>query len=132
MTVRTILETALNANAGGIDVAWENRNYVPTGGVPYQEAFLLYAQPENPTLGDNFFRENGIFQITLQYPQGAGPGVAETRALVLRGVFKRGQSFTDGTITVTIAKTAMISEGRLDGDRWSVPLKIPFFSNIFA
>jgi hypothetical protein len=83
-------------------------------------------------MGDGFYREQGIFQITLLYPLQAGTATAAARAQLIRTTFKRGLSMTSGTIKVKVMATPEISSGRVDGDRFSVPVKIRWQADIFA
>lgn len=128
--VRSALQTALNGMSPALATAWENVDYVPVTGTPYQAAYVLAAEPDNPTMGDAFYREQGIFQISLFYPIQVGTAAAEARAELIRTTFKRGTSFTSGTVTVQIEKTPEISPGRVDGDRWHIPVKIRWFAGI--
>lgn len=128
--VRIALETKLSAMSPALSTAWENSPYTPTVGTPYQMVWLLPAEPDNPTMGDDFYREMGIFQITLMYPLQTGPAAAMARAELIRTAFKRGTSMTSGTVTVIVDKTPEIGVGRIDGDRWAVPVKVPWHADI--
>ncbi len=131
-SIRIALETHLSNMANPISYAWENVPFTPVAGVPYASVFLLPATPANPTLGDAYYREQGIFQVTLRFPLQAGPKTAADKAEAIRTAFKRGTTLTSGTVKVIIDRTPEIGEGRVDGDRWSVPVKIRWFSSIFA
>jgi hypothetical protein len=133
---RSLLEIALASISPSIDTVWENTQYTPSVDKEYQETHLLLADPQNPTFSNPitspFTRENGIYQVTLKYPQGVGPNAAYLRAQLIRNTFFQGASFTSGLTTLIISRTPTIAPGRNDGDRWSVPVKIPFFANIFG
>jgi hypothetical protein len=131
-SIRVALETHLNTISPAIQYAYENVPFTPTTGVPYASVYLLPATPANPTMGDGYYREQGIFQITLRFPLQAGPKTAADRAEAIRTAFKRGTTLTYNSVNVIIDRTPEISEGRVDGDRWSVPVKIRWFSSIFA
>ena len=141
VSVRAALETKLNGMTPAIATVWENIPYTPIAGTPYQQAWLLPATPDNPTLGDNFYREIGIFQITLMYPLQVGTATAADRAELIRTQFKRGTSIAfddilnfdgvgnlDAIVIVRISHTPEISAGRVDGDRWHLPCKIQWFA----
>lgn len=148
--VRKALETRLNAMASGLATAWQNASFTPTAGVPYQQVHLIFAPPENPAYG-NYYREVGVFQVSLMYPQGTGPAAADARAQAIRDWFARGttiQAFPAGPsmvldfltqtyqvdpgIDVIIQRTPAIADGFPDGDRWRVPISIPFFASVNA
>ena len=132
MTIRAALETRLVAMAPLLATQWENAAFVPVACTPYQAVSLLMATPQNPTLGDGFFRELGFLQVTLRYPQNAGAGAAGAQAQAIRAWFPRGLSLTAGGVSVTVSGTVDIQPGSIDGDRYAVPVRIPFFANIFA
>ena len=129
VVVRAALQTKLNGMAA-LATAWENVGYTPVAGVPYQAAYVMPAIPDNPTFGDDYYQEQGIFQISLFYPLQVGTAVAEARAQLIRSTFKRGTSMTSGAVTVRIDKTPEIGAGRVDGDRWHIPVKIRWFAGI--
>jgi len=128
--VRSALQTKLNAMSPAIAYAWQNVDYTPVVGIPYAAAYVLPAEPENPTMGDGFYREQGIFQISLFYPLQVGTAVAEARAELIRTTFKRGTSMTSGTVTVRVNRTPEIGQGRVDGDRWHIPCKVSWYAGI--
>lgn len=130
VSVRAALETKLNAMTPSLATSWENLPYTPVAGTPYQAAYVIPATPDNATMGDAYYREQGIFQVSLFYPLQAGAGVAAARAQLIRTAFKRGTSMTSGSVTVRIDKTPEIGQGRVDGDRWHVPVKIRWFAGI--
>jgi len=132
VTIRSLLEQRLNGITPAISYAWENSPFTPVNGIPYAKIFLLSSTPENPTLGDGFYRENGIFQVSLLYPLSVGSSTAATRAELIRTTFKRGTSMISGNITVRIPKTPKIAQGVVDTDRWHVPVSIPFFVDIIS
>lgn len=129
-SIRKALEVALSTLSPAMPTAWQNVHFLPTNNVAYQAAHVLLAKPDNPTMGDRFRREQGIFQIDLKYPQGAGSADIETRAEMLKTLFARGSCFIQDGVAVTIEGTPEVSPGRADGDRWVVPVKVRFYANI--
>ena len=129
-TIRAALESALASLAPPIDTAWQNTPYAPVTGRPYQAAYLLPVEPNNHSMGDGARQERGIFQVSLLYPPGQGTAATGARAEMIAALFKRGASFTKGDVTVQIERTPEIADGREDGDRWMVPVKIRYFCNL--
>jgi hypothetical protein len=130
--IRAALETKLGTISPVLSTAYENVAFTPVAGVPYQECYTLRATPENSTLGDGFYKELGIFQVSLKYPQGVGPSTAEARAILIRAAFKRGTVLTSGTTKVLVTATPEIGAGRVDGDRWAVIVKVRWSAGIIA
>lgn len=129
MSERGALETRLKALDPTFPTAWENASYTPTTGTPYQQVTLMRATPENPVQGIGF-REQGFLQVSLYYPLNKGPGDAEAKAKALRDWFPKKLSLVHGGITVTINAAAEIATGFKDGDRWVVPVRIPFHTKL--
>lgn len=123
--VRSALETALSAMMPALDTAWENDDYVPVEGTPYQQVTLLRGTPSNPEMGPGIL-ETGIFQVNLFFPKNAGPAAAEARAELIRSLFPYGASFTKNGVTVNIMQTPEIGVARPDDDRFMVPVKTRF------
>lgn len=104
--------------------AFENAPYTPVTGTAFQIATLLVAEPDNQTVGDAHYQEQGIFQITLMYPLQVGTATVMARAELIRTTFKRGNTFTSGGVRVVVTKTPEVSAGRIDGYYFSVPVRI--------
>jgi hypothetical protein len=127
--IRSALQVALNSITPALSTAWENASFNPVNGVPYQKVNLLFAQPENPEYGSSYV-ELGIFQVTLMYPLSAGTAAADERSEILMDTFKRGSSFSAGGYKIIIDRTPEVMGGMRDGDRWAVPVKIRWHTNI--
>lgn len=126
--VRSALEVALAAMSPALSTAYENAPFSPAIGTPYQRVFLLAAEPANPEMGRKV-TEQGILQVSLAYPLEAGPAAATARAELIRATFYRGATFTASGVSVTIERTPEIAPGRVEEDRWVVPVRIRFFSH---
>lgn len=127
--IRAALETRLGTMSPALATAYENQTYTPVAGTPYQKINLMRAQPANPEAG-TFQQAQGIFQVTLEYPQNVGPGVAEARAKAIADWFPRKLSLTVSGVIVTINRAAYIMAGFVDGDRWAVPVRLFYVANI--
>lgn len=112
--------------------AWENTAFAPVPRVPYQRVHLLPASPDNPTMGDKFYREQGLYQITLVYPVQIGSAAIMTRAELIRSTFPRGASFSNGGITVYIDRTPQIMVPMLEDESYHIPVRIRYRADIFA
>ena len=127
--IRAALEVALAAMAPTLPSAWENSPYSPIVGTPYARVNMLFAEPDNSEMGNARYTERGYLQVSLAYPLDTGPGAATTRAELIRSTFYRGASFISGGVTVQIEKTPEIAPGRVEEDRFVVPVKIRFYAH---
>lgn len=132
LTVKELLETRLNANAGGVAVAFENVRFTPINGAPYQFATLLPADTEDPTMGDGYKRLRGVFQVMLFYPLAAGTQPALTRAQALVAAFPRGLSMQGGAVTVKLLRSPTIGQGRASAAFYELPVTIPYVAEVFG
>ncbi len=128
--IRKALEVKLTQMPGVLATSYENADFDPPNNAPYQRTALLPAETENPAQGSTFTRYLGIFQITLMYPTSDGAINADAMAETIRSWFKRNTSLTNGGVTVTIDKTPYKMTGFVDGDRWAVPIRIPYYANV--
>jgi hypothetical protein len=134
VTISKLLEQRLNTIGGWpAATAFENLEFTPVDGTPWQRLNFLPGQTENPTLGEGFKREVGILQVTLFYPTKLGRGAAVARAEVLRAGFKRGTTLTEGTLRVMIHRDPFIGPGQvIDGAWYALPVSIPYFGDVFG
>lgn len=131
VNIRAALENRLNAMTPSLATAWEGVPYTPINGTAYQQVNVLYADSENPTIGDAMFRQNGIMQVLLAYPPGTGAKAAATRAELVRSWFPRGLGLSSNGTDVLIDRTPSIAPAIIDSDRYKVPVSIYFTADIF-
>lgn len=127
--IRIALEKRLDTMSPALSTAWENANFAPVSGIPYQQVHLMRGKPQNPTF-DTFRREVGFMQVSLYYPRDAGPAAAEARAELIVATFPRKLVLVEQGVRVTIDATPYVMAGFVDEDRWCVPVRIQFYSNI--
>lgn len=133
--IRKALETRLSLLACLIDTQWENKNYQPMPGTPYQVVSLMLANPSNPEQRGTFVSQSGYMQVTLRFPAddgsdaNSGTKAIEDYAQSLASWFYYGLNLAANGFTVTINRTPLIGAGVTDGDRYAVPVKIFFFAN---
>ena len=128
--IAVALETALAGMSPGLDTAFDNDKHTPpNASTPYQKATTLFAKPNNQEYGSTH-QELGYMQVDLMYPTGVSRGDVDARAELLRTTFARGESFTSGGVTAIISETPEVMPGRKEGERYRVPVKIPFYANI--
>lgn len=128
--VTAALEVHLASMTPALETAWENVKTSATT-EPFQWVNFLPAEPENPTLGSDFYRERGIMQVTLSYPQLGGAGDVRARAEAIREWFPRGASFASGSVTVHIDRTPSIGTARPVDGRFLLPVSIRYRADIY-
>ena len=124
VAIRGALQSWLNGMSPALATAWENDAFTPVTGAPYQRVNLLAADPDNTTQGAAMFIEQGVFQVVLNYPTGAGSAAAEARAEALRARFKRGTTLSQSGISVHIIRTPAIAPAIQEPGWYSIPVSI--------
>jgi len=128
--IRRALESELKAVSPTFNTAWENVSFKPpNSSTPYQEVNILFARPFNAEVAPNH-QELGYMQVKLMYPLKKGTAAVSTRAELLRSTFTRGNSFTNGGVTVNITDTPEVLPGIVDDGRFAIIVKIRFRSFI--
>ena len=128
------IEKRLAAMPGVIATAREGMNFDPVPGVPYQRINILKSASEDLAMGRKITRLNGIAQVTLFYPSPASTGTTLPDAMAesIRLWFKPVQALVESATTTFIVDSASIATGFPDGDRWVIPVSIPFYVNIYG
>lgn len=131
--IKAALEGRLVAIANPLPTQWENKAFIPPAdGSEYQIADLLPAEPDNPSLGDGFYRERGLLQVTLCYPLGGGSGPVYAKAEAIRDWFPRGLSLSGTGVVVRIHRTPSIGPKLQSPDRFVLPISVRYFADVFA
>jgi hypothetical protein len=131
LAIKIALEQAIASITPTIQTVWENTKFKPTTGVPYQYVQFLPFITVNAEIGP-MYEVRSYVQIDLYYPIENGTADALIQADIIKSFFKRGFTFANSGITVTIIRTAVVSSGSTEGSFWKVPVKIYYNSFINA
>ena len=116
---------------GASKTAYENTTFTPATGQPYQRSALAPLTPENPTLGDDYHREVGFYQVVLSYPKGEGVGNITSMAELVKDYFKRGTTLVEGSDKIIIDRTPQISPVYINDNRAEITIRIRYYSEQF-
>lgn len=115
-----------------LSTAYTSSSFTPVVNVPYQRVQLVPRKPENPTMGDSYYREIGEFQVFLAYPSNKGEGEVLARAELVQQHFARGTVIQSAGLEVIIPRTPQIAGSTISGDRLIVPVIIQYSVSILA
>ena len=116
---------------GASATAYENVLFTPQTGKPYQRSALAVLAPENPTLGDDYYREVGFYQVVLSYPKGEGVGNITSMAELVKDYFKRGTTLVEGSDKIIVDRTPQISSVYINDNRAEITIRIRYYSEQF-
>lgn len=130
IAVRSALEAALIEIDPSTPLARVNVDFdMPAANVLfYIVEFDIEA--DNPTMGDDFYRLDGMMTVTIAAPENEGDGPALERAELIRRKFKRGLPFTADSVTTQSQRTPSFGRGWRREGRYMLPVEIRFFANI--
>lgn len=86
--IRRALEARLAALTPALATAYQNDQFAPVAGVPYQECFVIPVTSRTRGLGQKTALHSGIFQVNLCYPAASGTKALEARADALIAHFR--------------------------------------------
>jgi len=132
--IRKAFEKRLVSIPNGLGIsntAFENVSFTPKINQAYQLTRLVPLPVENPTLGDNYHREVGFYQVVLSYPKGEGVGDISTQADKIKDYFKRGTTLVEGSDKVIVDRTPETSPVYINDTRAEITIRIRYFSNQF-
>ena len=112
--------------------AYHNANFPVVSGVPYQLTHMITFKPDEPTQGGGYYREHGVFQVTLVYPAGVGMGAITARAELIRRYFKKGTTLVHSGIKTVISETPSIGYMQGSSSDVSLPVKIGYRADIYS
>ncbi len=127
-TIRAALESRLNGIANALPTAWENTDYAPTIGTPWQRVRLLPNEPRDLAVTSDIVESRGLLEVLLFYPPGGGTAAAAARAQAIADRFAPVQTLTSGSTAVQILNTASIGAGFRADEWFCVPITIPWRS----
>ena len=128
--IKVALEKALKALDPSFSTAYENVEFTPQAGVPYQDVQIVPRAPDNQTVGDGYYREVGELQVFLSYPSNTGTSACMNKAVQIRDYFKRGNTYSNAGVDVNIMKTPSISSGNVVGDRYVQVVVISYAAGV--
>lgn len=130
VAIRAALETALNGMSPALATAWQNDDYNPTTGTPFQRVAVINGSPIPIEMSGKWHREPGFMDVVLHYPKKTGPNAAEARAELIRDTFKHGTEFTASGVTVMVSNTPDIAPALPDEQWFVVPVRVPFHAHL--
>jgi hypothetical protein len=120
------------ASVFAVLTAYQNTIYPTIIGVPFQMVFMIPFKPDDLVQGSGYYKEHGVFQVTLVYPLGVGRGAIIARAELIRNAFKKGSTFFNNGITVTIPNPPELGNFAGTADSFNLPVKIGYSADIYS
>lgn len=128
--IRRALEKHLSAISGIPSIAYENRAFTPTTGTEWVRSTVQFQNTRQDTLGTNGIEKyEGLYLIDLFYPEGGGPGDADTMADTIKAQFDPGDIFTENGKRIRVEYSER-GQGRNESPWYFVPVSVRWYSYI--
>jgi len=129
--IRQALETRLSAISGFPGAAnrnWENVRFDPTEGTTWARMILVPDTSRPAAMGPSpQIRHDGTFLVVLHFPEGTGPGDADSLADAVRAAFTVDDVLTVGTTNVRFEWSER-NDGLLDAPWYVVTVTVKFYT----
>ena len=126
--VQSALNDALYDAFPTSPIAWENTNYNPTVGTLYLRPWFLPAETDVICIGGipPWQSRQGVFQVSVFSPIGAGFGAAKSKATEVVAAFQANSSFVYNGLTVIVRKSWPGPGIQEDNGWYHVPVSIRY------
>ena len=115
----------------GHPVAFEGVSFSPVSNQLYLRTTFKINPPDDPVIGDTYYRERVTFQVFVSDKSNAGTGNALTVAESVRSLFNKGLTLIEGPTRIYILGTAQIAGVMQASDRLVVPVLIDAVAEVF-
>lgn len=124
--IQNAFSIKLNSIIPTIATAYENVPFTPTNNVPYQELSILPSYNDSEYINDKQYISYGLVQITLKYPTTKGSKDILDRVKLYMNNFVRGDTLTNGGISIKIRSTPVAVNLGTIGDRYVYAISINY------
>lgn len=119
-------------NTLSYDIAVENDSFTPVPTETYLRVQFAIRTPEDPVIGDRYYRERITLQVFVCAPLNEGTGEAIEVAEEVRALFFKGQTFIEDATRIYVLNTPRISGNAITTDRLVVPVIIDLVSEVYT
>lgn len=124
--IQNAFSIKLNSINPTIATVYENVPFTPTSNVPYQELSLLPSYNDSEYINDKQYASYGLVQITLKYPTTKGSKDILDRVKLYMNNFVRGDTLSNGGISIKIRSTPVAVNLGTIGDRYIYAISINY------
>lgn len=112
-------------------IAYENVKFEPPAAMYFRTQFVI-SPPDDPVIGDAYYRERLQFQIFVVDKVNAGTANAYTVAEQLRALFAKATTMQEAGTNIYVLNTPQISGSIVASDRMVVPVIVSLIGEVFT
>lgn len=115
----------------GYPCAFEGVSFEPVTDQLYLRVNFRVNPPDDPVIGDAYYRERITLQVFVVDKNNTGTGNILSVAETVRALFNKGLTLNESGTRIYILNTAQISGVASTGDRLIVPVLIDVIAEVF-
>lgn len=115
----------------GLPTAFEGASFTPVSDQLYLRVNFRIGNPDDPVIGDAYYRERITLQVFVSDKNNIGTGNALSVAENVRALFNKGLTLTEGPTRLYILNTPQIAGAASASDRLVVPVLINVVAEVF-
>jgi hypothetical protein len=129
LDTKRALERRLNTL--GYPTAYESSNFTAPESLYLRTQFVINS-PEDPVIGDKYYRERITFQVFVADRLNIGTANAFTVAEQIRSLFDKGLVLNEGSTSIYILGTPRVAGSVVTTERLVVPVSIEVLGEVFS
>jgi len=129
LDTKRALERRLNTL--GYPTAYESSNFTAPDSLYLRTQFIVNS-PEDPVIGDKYYRERITFQVFVADRLNIGTANAFTVAEQIRSLFDKGLVLNEGSTSIYILGTPRVAGSVVTTERLVVPVSIEVLGEVFS
>lgn len=131
ISAKRAVERYLSAMTPSIKIAYEGVRFDPPLNEMYLATQLIINSPDDPVLGDKYYRERIVFQVFVCDLLNKGTADALAKAEAIRERFDKGLTLIEDGIRIHVTRTPQISGVVVTNDRLVVPVMIDLWCEVY-
>jgi hypothetical protein len=135
MSVQTVKKAArlhLAALSPELPTAYEAYPFDAPSSELYQRTQFVVTTPDDPVIGDRYYRERVEFQVFVVGPAGVGTSKVDTRAELIRNHFYKGLTLIQDGMRIYVLRTPQIAGTTVVQDKVIIPVLIDLVGEVYS
>ncbi len=130
LDTKRALERHLGTLVPAVPIAYEGVSFTPPDNQMYLHTQFVIQQPDDPTIGDMYYRERISFQVFVCDVLNKGTATALAKAEAIRSHFDKGSFFLESGTRIHVLTTPKIDNAVTTEDRLVVPVVIDVIAEV--
>ena len=131
INTKIAVEDRLKLQFPSIKIAWEGISFKPPANQMYFHTQFVMLTPDEPTIGDKYYRERIQFQVFVCDVLNKGTVNALTTAEQIRQLFDKGTTMVQAGSSIHIVTTPRVDSPMVTEDRIVVPVIIELWTEVY-